>query len=179
MGQSRRQVQFHGSVGFPGSRSKPSAVHLELSKQLDVTNYQHKENLLYVAVSFLRLAAILVVYSRAGGNKWVSIQFCVFISSLFSKLNQVVWFIFLGAKMADRVMFMNLYLRFRQKPMRGLKESIALAEIFVEMEAEQAEKEANRAKKEAKQAQKEAKQAKKEANKKKRHGKKNRGKGRK
>ena len=87
-------------------------------------------------MSFLRLAAILVVYSRAGGNKWVSIQFCVFISSLFSKLNQVVWFIFLGAKMADRVMFMDLYSRFRQKPMRarlrGLKESIALAEIFVE-----------------------------------------------
>ena len=53
-----------------------------------------------------------------------------------------------------------------------LKESIALAEIFVEMKAEQAEKEANQAKKEATQAQKEAKQAQKEANKKKRHGKK-------
>ena len=36
------------------------------------------------------------------------------------------------------------------------KESIALAEIFVEMKAEQVEKEANQAKKEAKQAQKEA-----------------------
>ena len=45
------------------------------------------------------------------------------------------------------------------------KESIAVAEIFVEMKANQ--------------TQKEAKQAQKEANKKKRHGKKNRGKGRK
>ena len=36
------------------------------------------------------------------------------------------------------------------------EESIALAEIFVEMKAEQVEKEANQAKKEAKQAQKEA-----------------------
>ena len=45
------------------------------------------------------------------------------------------------------------------------KDSIALAEIFVEMRAEQAEKEANKTKK--------------EANKKKRHDKKNRGKGRK
>ena len=34
------------------------------------------------------------------------------------------------------------------------EESIALAEIFVEMKAEQVEKEANQAKKEAKQAQK-------------------------
>ena len=45
------------------------------------------------------------------------------------------------------------------------KESIAVAEIFVEMKANQ--------------TQKEAKQAQKEANQKKRHGKKNRGKGRK
>jgi hypothetical protein len=43
------------------------------------------------------------------------------------------------------------------------EESIALAEIFVEMKAEQVEKEANQAKKEATQAQKEAKQAQKEA----------------
>ena len=61
------------------------------------------------------------------------------------------------------VLFMDLYLRFRQKPMRGLKESIALAEIFVEMKANQTKKEANQAKKEATQAQKEAKQAQKEA----------------
>ena len=46
------------------------------------------------------------------------------------------------------------------------EESIALAEIFVEMKAEQVEKEANQAKKEANQAKKEAKQAQKEANKK-------------
>ena len=52
------------------------------------------------------------------------------------------------------------------------KESIALAEIFVEMKANQTQKE-------AKQAQKEAKQTQKEANRKKRHCKKNRGKGRK
>ena len=47
------------------------------------------------------------------------------------------------------------------------KESIAVAEIFVEMKANQTQKEAKQVQKEAKQTQKEAKQAQKEANKKK------------
>ena len=55
--------------------------------------------------------------------------------------------------------------KMQKKAYEEFKESIALAEIFVEMKANQ--------------TQKEAKQAQKEANKKKRHGKKNRGKGRK
>ena len=53
--------------------------------------------------------------------------------------------------------------KMQKEAYEGLKESIALAEIFVEMKAEQVEKEANQAKKEAKQAQKEAKQTQKEA----------------
>ena len=53
----------------------------------------------------------------------------------------------------------------QNKAYEEFKESIALAEIFVEMKANQ--------------TQKEAKQAQKEASKKKRHGKKDRGKGRK
>ena len=64
------------------------------------------------------------------------------------------------------------YCKMQKEAYEEFKESIALAEIFVEMKANQTQKE-------AKQAQKEAKQTQKEASKKKRHGKKNRGKGRK
>ena len=62
--------------------------------------------------------------------------------------------------------------KMQKKAYEEFKESIALAEFFVEMKANQTQKE-------AKQAEKEAKQTQKEANKKKRHGKKNCGKGRK
>ena len=53
--------------------------------------------------------------------------------------------------------------KMQKEAYEGLKKSIALVEIFVEMKANQTKKEANQAKKEATQAQKEAKQAQKEA----------------
>ncbi len=64
---------------------------------------------------------------------------------------------------------MYFFFEMQNKAYEEFKESIALAEIFVEMKANQTQKE-------AKQAQKEAKQTQKEANRKKRHCKKNRGK---
>ena len=60
---------------------------------------------------------------------------------------------------------MYFFFEMQKEDYEEFKESIAVAEIFVEMKAEY--------------AQKEAKQAQKEASKKKRHGKKDRGKGRK
>ena len=60
---------------------------------------------------------------------------------------------------------MYFFFEMQNKAYEEFKESIALAEFFVEMKANQ--------------TQKEAKQAQKEASKKKRHGKKNRGKSRK
>ena len=60
---------------------------------------------------------------------------------------------------------MYFFFEMQKEDYEEFKESIAVAEIFVEMKANQ--------------TQKEAKQAQKEASKKKRHGKKDRGKGRK
>ena len=61
---------------------------------------------------------------------------------------------------------MYFFFEMQKEAYEEFKESIAVAEIFVEMKANQTQKEAKQAYKEAKQTQKEAKQAQKEANKK-------------